>query len=185
MGTSGTGKTSLVVRFTEDKFAGNNVQSTMKAAFRDATIHDAASHTKMEVQLWDTAGEERFRSTQRGFYRDVAAAMVVFSVDDPDSLTATKLWIEDVRRENSDVVLVLVANKCDIEHREVPADRARAMADEISAELGKEVPLLETSAKTGDGVAAAFTSLMQQIQRSVRDDGAAAGVGGASDASRA
>mmetsp|Transcript_26054 Transcript_26054/g.90698 ORF Transcript_26054/g.90698 Transcript_26054/m.90698 type:complete len:204 (-) Transcript_26054:68-679(-) len=162
VGSTGVGKTSLVVRFTQNEFGGNNQPPTTGLAFVNKRVR-IEDGTEQAVQLWDTAGEERFRSQTRGFFRDVEGAMVVYSVDDGDSLEAVSSWVADVRRENPDACLVLVANKSDVVDRDVTEEKGAEVAERLAGEVGRPVPVFHCSAKTGDGVAAAFVELVTRM----------------------
>lgn len=69
------------------------------------------------MQIWDTAGQEEFKSITRSYYRSSAAALVVFDITRKETFRNAARWIEDVKNNsNKDVILVLVGNKCDLVH---------------------------------------------------------------------
>merc|ERR1719245_1456808 len=101
----------------------------------------------IRLQLWDTAGQERFRSLIPSYIRDSSVAVVVYAVDNRDSFDSVDKWIEEVRKEREDeVLLVLVGNKIDLHRKEVSSQAGAAKARDYRAIF------IETSAKTADNV---------------------------------
>jgi len=97
------------------------------------------------LQLWDTAGQERFRSLIPSYIRDSSVAIVVYDITNRASFLNTEQWIEDVRSERgNDVVIMLVANKTDLsDKRQVSSDEGEKRAKDFG------VMFIETSAKVG------------------------------------
>jgi len=109
----------------------------------------------VRLQLWDTAGQERFRSLIPSYIRDSSVAIIVFDITNIASFLNTEQWIQDVRKERgNDVVIMLVANKTDLnEKRKVTVAQCEAKAKEYG------VMFIETSAKAGFNVKALFRKL--------------------------
>ncbi|CAE7782990.1 rab6, partial [Symbiodinium pilosum] len=113
----------------------------------------------VRLQLWDTAGQERFRSLIPSYIRDSSGAIVVYDITNRASFLNTSKWIEDVRSERgNDVVIILVGNKTDL------ADR-RQVSIEEGEEKAKEngVMFIETSAKMGTNIKGLFRQLAQAL----------------------
>jgi Ras-related protein Rab-6A len=114
LGDSGTGKTSLIKTFIygPGQF-DSNYSATIGIDFLAKTIF-LADRT-VRLQIWDSAGQERFRSLIPSYIRDSSVAIVVYDVTSRPSFVNATRWIEDVRAERgSDVLIVLVGNKTDI-----------------------------------------------------------------------
>ena len=109
----------------------------------------------VRLQLWDTAGQERFRSLIPSYIRDSSVAVVVYDVTNRASFLNTSKWIEDVRNERGDdVVIMLVGNKTDLsDQRQVSVEEGEEKANELG------VLFIETSAKAGYNVKALFRKL--------------------------
>ena len=116
----------------------------------------------IRLQLWDTAGQERFRTLIPSYIRDSAVTIIVFDVTCRQSFEAVDRWVEDVRRERGeDVLIALVGNKADLgEARQIGAAEGEAKARALNAEI-----FLETSAKTGAGVKTLFVEIAQALAR--------------------
>ena len=114
----------------------------------------------VRLQLWDTAGQERFRTLIPSYIRDSAVTIIVYDVGNRASFDATSRWIDDVRAERGqDVIIVLVGNKCDVtsEQRQVPTEEGDTKATQLGCIF------LETSAKNGHNVKTLFTRIAQAL----------------------
>jgi len=113
----------------------------------------------VRLQLWDTAGQERFRSLIPAYIRDSAVAVCVYDITDRQSFASTKHWVDEVRSERGDdVVVVLVGNKADLgAERAVSVEEGEAKAQELRALF------IETSAKSGLNVKALFRKVVQAL----------------------
>merc|ERR1712142_1189455 len=101
--------------------------------------------------MGDTAGQERFRSLIPSYIRDSSVAVVVYDISSQDTFHSVNKWIEQVRNEREkEVLIVLVGNKYDLDHREVSEQEGKEKA------LDHQAFFVETSAKTGRNVARLF-----------------------------
>eukprot|EP00483_Globobulimina_turgida_P000670 UN00670 len=157
LGDSGGGKSSLLLRYTDDQFNDEFVTTIgMDFKFKRVLIKDKP----VKVQIWDTAGQERFRTITQNYYRGAHGIILVCSVDDDRSKVNVKRWLEDVRKiirgENFNAILVM--NKYDLAENK---EESKNEADEIANELGIDYVL--TSAKENIGVNEAFTKLIESV----------------------
>ena len=157
VGDSGTGKSALLMRFTEDLF-GDSYISTIGVDFRIKTIR--LDGRDIKLQVWDTAGQERFRTITSTYYRGAHGVLLVYDVTDSESFANIDHWVGELDHFASPgIVKLIVGNKVDCAPRAVSYEEGRALADGLGASF------METSAKTGQGVAMAFTILTADIQR--------------------
>jgi len=156
LGEQGVGKTSIITRFMYDTF-DTNYQATIGIDFLSKTMY--LEDRTVRLQLWDTAGQERFRSLIPSYIRDSSAAVVVYDITVRQSFTSTDKWIDDVRAERGqEVVIFLVGNKTDSDDkRQVTKEEGQAKANELGAQF------IETSAKTGSAVKTLFRTLAQAL----------------------
>ena len=135
----------------------NTYQATIGIDFLSKTMY--LEDRTVRLQLWDTAGQERFRSLIPSYIRDSSVAVVVYDITNRQSFVNTTKWIDDVRAERgNDVIIVLVGNKTDLsEKREVTAQ----MGEEESKRLG--CMFVETSAKVGHNVKGLFKKIAQAL----------------------
>eukprot|EP00049_Salpingoeca_infusionum_P025238 m.18324 g.18324 ORF g.18324 m.18324 type:complete len:193 (+) comp7801_c0_seq1:374-952(+) len=145
-GSMSVGKTSLVLRYAEGTFK-KEVSATVGASFFTKKITVGKQQAKL--QLWDTAGAERFRTMAPMYYRGANAALLVYDVTDRKSLDDLQSWVDELRSaaDCSDTVFCIIANKMDLATEStVAVEDGRAYADQIEAEF------FETSAKNDEGI---------------------------------
>ena len=152
LGDQSVGKTSLITRFMYDTF-DNTYQATIGIDFLSKTMY--LEDRTVRLQLWDTAGQERFRSLIPSYIRDSSVAIVVFDITNRQSFLSTTKWIEDVRSERgNDVIIVLVGNKADLsDKRQVTLEEATTKSAEMN------IMFMETSAKAGHNVKSLFKKI--------------------------
>lgn len=157
VGAVNVGKSSLVVRFVKNEFQ-EKLQPTTGAAFSRATV-ELPEQGPVKLQLWDTAGQEKYRALVRIYYRGSAGAIVTFDQSDPSSFEYARSWVINLRQEDPTMAIVLAANKCDL-------NDPRALMKEVNSYAKQEnLKVFETSAKTGHGVAALFEEVADQVAR--------------------
>ncbi|KAF9013999.1 GTP binding protein [Cyathus striatus] len=156
LGDQSVGKTSLITRFMYDTF-DNTYQATIGIDFLSKTMY--LEDRTVRLQLWDTAGQERFRSLIPSYIRDSSVAIVVFDITNRQSFLSTTKWIDDVRSERgNDVIIVLVGNKADLsDKRQVTLEEATAKATQMN------IMFMETSAKAGHNVKSLFKKIAMSL----------------------
>ena len=156
IGDSGVGKSSLLLRFASDQFE-DSYMTTVGLDFKIRTVEVDGKVVKL--QMWDTAGEERFRTITSSYYRGAQGIVVVYGLDDKKSFENVKQWVEEIDRYAGEgVVKLLVGNKCDVEARQVTREEAEKFAEEL------KMRYMETSAKTGENVEETFMLTAREIK---------------------
>eukprot|EP00493_Phyllostaurus_siculus_P001396 UN01404 len=107
---------------------------------------------QIKLQIWDTAGQESFRSITRSYYRGAAGALLVYDITRRETFNHLTRWLEEARQNgNQNMTIMLIGNKCDLEHRrQVSTEEGEAFAQKHG------LMFLETSAKTAENVEEAF-----------------------------
>merc|ERR1711973_374073 len=158
LGEGCVGKSSIVLRYVEDKFNSSHL-STMQAAFmmKKLQIND----TRVNLAIWDTAGQERFHALGPIYYRDAQGAVLVYDITDEDSFQKVKVWVKELRRMvGSDISLVIAGNKVDLERKR---NVEREMAEEFAASVN--AIHVHTSAKNNEGIDGLFMTLAETITK--------------------
>ena len=151
LGDQGVGKSSILNRFSQDKFE-QEYQATIGLDFhsKNATINGA----NIRLLLYDTAGQEKFKSLIPMYIRDANIIIVVYDITIKDSFTHTSHWVnetKDLKRE--DAIFVLVGNKIDLnDKRQVSSQEGQNYANE------KGFIFFEVSARTGQGIQELFNN---------------------------
>ncbi|KAI8329463.1 ras family-domain-containing protein [Chlamydoabsidia padenii] len=118
---------------------------------------------QIKLQIWDTAGQESFRTITRSYYRGAAGALLVYDITRRDSFENLSTWLQDVREHaNPNTVIMVIGNKSDLESK-------RQVSREEGERFAKENDLffLEASAKSADNVEEAFVKTAQTIQQKI------------------
>lgn len=150
------GKSSILLRFTEDEFDDEH-PVTIGVDFKVKTIQLGAK--RINLTIWDTAGQEKFRSLTSSYYRGTQGIILVYDVSSRESFQHLSVWLNEIEMycNNSDVVKLLVANKIDLGDRQVSREEGLAFAK------SKAMVFIECSAKTKLGIQQAFEELVTKI----------------------
>ena len=136
LGESGVGKTSIISRFINDTFEEGLVTTTGASyAGKDMVFKDYQNQV-IRFEIWDTAGQEKYRALAQIFYKDAAIAILIYDITSEESFEEIqKYWYTQLKESASkDIVIGLAANKCDlIDDEKVSEERAREFAKEIGA----------------------------------------------------
>lgn len=156
IGDEAVGKTCLLLQFTDKRYRTSH-QVTVGVEFGSRTVDIAGNLIKL--QCWDTAGQDRFRSIIRSYYRGAAGALLVYDITRRDSFEHVSQWLSEARSNaDPELVVTLVGNKCDkASHRQVAYDEGLAFAQQHGLHF------LETSAVTGHMVDEAFTATAKLV----------------------
>ncbi|CAD8047585.1 unnamed protein product [Paramecium sonneborni] len=159
VGDSGVGKSCLLQQFTEGQFK-NNIDSTVGIGFgqKDVIYKDSV----IRVNIWDTAGQESFRSITRAYYRGSIACLLVYDVTKKKSFHHLINWFNEVKQD-SQANIIIVGNKIDSWGREVSQDEGQQLAQQTGSLY------FETSAKTGENVILTFETLVQKIYMKIKN----------------
>ena len=157
VGAGKVGKTSLTIRFAEDRFRESYLP-TLGVDFltKNLTINKA----KIKLQLWDTGGQEFVMSLLPFYFSGAAGGVLVYDITNRNSFNALDYWLKQIRQNAGNIPVVLAGNKIDIAaQRKVSTEEAQKFANE------KNLMYLETSAKTGVSVPDLFTGLVEVIYK--------------------
>ena len=148
IGNSGVGKTCITNNAVKNMFS-DEYKSTISMEIFSLYIKIKNNNTIMKFQIWDTCGQEIYRSLITNFYRSSSLAILVYSIDQRESFDDLDLWIKELKANNSpDTKLMLVGNKLDLEdNRKVKYEEGKKLAQDFNF-----IGFFETSAKTGKNI---------------------------------
>jgi small GTP-binding protein len=149
VGPSGVGKTSLVEYFMHEQFS-TEVVSSVSPAFANATI-TLADETQVDLQIWDTAGQEKYQSISQMFYREAHVALICYFYSDISFISG---WVTRVREFAPNCAVYLVATKADLLTLERDIKGIRRDSAALAGRLNATFFL--TSSVTGQGVRELF-----------------------------
>ena len=156
----GVGKSCLLLQFTDKRFQPvHDLTIGVEFGARMVSIHNK----QIKLQIWDTAGQESFRSITRSYYRGAAGALLVYDITRRDTFKHLSIWLEEARQHSqSNMVIMLIGNKNDLEHRRaVSFEEGKAFAD------ANGLIFMETSAKTAFNVEQAFINTAEKIHENI------------------
>ncbi|KAL1489366.1 hypothetical protein ABEB36_014279 [Hypothenemus hampei] len=158
IGDSGVGKSSLLLRFSDNTFTGSYI-TTIGVDFKIKTVN--IDGQKVKLQIWDTAGQERFRTITSTYYRGTHGVIIVYDVTNGDTFANVKRWLHEIDQNCEVVNRVLVGNKNDTPDRKVVlTEDAQRFADTMN------IQLFETSAKDNINVEEMFMAITRLVLRS-------------------
>ena len=156
LGDAGVGKSSLVLRFVNNNFRPFS-EATIGASFMSKMIKVDGSLIKF--QIWDTAGQEKYHSLAPMYYRNAAAAIIVYDITRKETFRTLKTWVEELKnRGPQDIAICIAGNKCDLENeRKIPKGKVQEYCDQNG------FLFVETSAKDDVNVQQIFIDLSKKI----------------------
>ncbi|KAH0871709.1 hypothetical protein HID58_078731, partial [Brassica napus] len=162
IGDTGVGKSCLLLQFTDKRFQPvHDLTIGVEFGARMVTVDGRP----LKLQIWDTAGQESFRSITRSYYRGAAGALLVYDITRRETFNHLASWLEDARQHaNPNMSIMLIGNKCDLAHK-------RAVSKEEGQQFAKEHGLLflEASARTAQNVEEAFIKTAAKILHNIQD----------------
>eukprot|EP00927_Polykrikos_kofoidii_P049610 TRINITY_DN4364_c0_g1_i1.p1 TRINITY_DN4364_c0_g1~~TRINITY_DN4364_c0_g1_i1.p1 ORF type:complete len:220 (-),score=35.16 TRINITY_DN4364_c0_g1_i1:135-794(-) len=158
IGDEAVGKTCLLLQFTDKRYRTNH-QVTVGVEFGSRTLEIGGRGVKL--QCWDTAGQDRFRSIVRSYYRGAAGALLVYDITRRESFEHIMRWLEEARNHaDPELVITLVGNKNDRQNeRQVSFEEGHRFA------MAHGLHFVETSAVTGHMVDDAFQVTAEIVWR--------------------
>ena len=158
IGNSGVGKTSIINQYIDQTFDEANA-ATIGANYSEKVI--TKNNKEYELNIWDTAGQEKFHSVGKHFYKDAYIVCLVYDITSQDSLKQLEtIWYPDIKKYGEKyTILAVVGNKSDLYENDNLADenQAKEFAQSINAIF------MLTSAKTGDGIEKLFDTLVDKF----------------------
>ena len=160
IGDAAVGKSNLLLRFAQNDFKAE-YQLTIGVEFGAKNID--INNKKFRLQIWDTAGQENYRSITRAYYKNSVCAILVYDISNRESFEHISNWIEDCLAQSPKTVfMVLVGNKSDLnENRKVSFQEGQEMAK------NNHLMFFETSAKTGENVDKIFEDSAKEISNKI------------------
>lgn len=155
LGESGVGKTAIAQRYVLDSFSPDQ-QATVAASYLSKRIE--SNSISIDLNIWDTAGQEVYRTLAPMYYRDAKMALIVFDLTDENSFNQLNEWITDVREKTPDIIITIIGNKSDL-------DEERVVSFEKASDLANQFNLMyiETSAFSGLGVEECFNTTVDRF----------------------
>ena len=163
IGDASVGKSNLLLRYVYGEFK-QDYQVTLGVEFAKKNVE--IGNKIYRIQIWDTAGQESFKSITRTYYKSSACALIVYDISCRESFNNVTTWIDDCKAQTSkNLFMILIGNKSDLEDkREVSNDEGRELAEKYGLDF------FETSAKTGANVNEMFFFTAESIAKKIEQN---------------
>ena len=157
VGESQVGKTSLILRFIDRVFY-YDTKATIGIDYKVKNLN--LLNTNVLIKIWDSAGQERFKTVTKQYYKNAEGIMIIYDVTSEDSFSLIEEWFKSIiENKRKDSQVILIANKTDSVNRVISQEQGESLAKKY------EVKYYETSALSGENVDKAFTELAETILR--------------------
>ena len=161
VGDSGVGKSCLSIKASRNYFEDFYSPTV---GFEFLTFNVKVEDKTVKLQIWDTCGQEVYRSLISSFYRSASLAIIVYSIDNEESFNNIEKWLNDVKSQsNPNVKIFLIGNKADLEDKR----KVARIEGEKFYNDHKLSYFIETSAKTGFNVQNVFFSVLLDVNQPV------------------
>ena len=157
LGDPTVGKTCFLVKYTDKTFQEIHLATIgLDYRLKHMTLNNGKN---VKLQIWDTAGQDRFRAITKNYYKGANGIILIYDVTNPKTFDNVKSWISQIREEASqNVVIYIAGNKIDMEEdRKIKKEDGQKLADEYG------FPFVETSAKDGININETFEDLVEKI----------------------
>ena len=163
IGDSRVGKSNILLRYMNNTFS-EDFKATVGVEFGAKNLE--INNKIYRIQIWDTAGQENFRSIARAYYKNSVCACIVYDISNRKSFDSIQSWIDDCTKQTpKSILLLLIGNKNDLNNkREVQYEEGAEFARK------KNMIFLETSAKTGENVNDIFDLSVKQIDKNIMEN---------------
>ena len=155
VGDSSVGKTTLLLQYVDGKFSENHI-TTIGVEYKDKEI--TVNNRKINLQIWDTSGQERYQSITKNFYRNADGILFVFDVTNEESFNHIKNWLMTSEDVEKNFKKIMVGNKIDLEDKIVIN---KEKADKFAEK--KNMKCFLTSAKDGINVDTIFQEIAELV----------------------
>ena len=155
LGDTTVGKTNILTMYMEKIF---NQKYMTTAGIDLKTTSIELNNRKIRIQLWDTCGQERYKSITKNLFLKVQGILAVYDITNRNSFSNLKNWVKLVKSDGNHPKMLIIGNKTDlIDKREVPKEEAIEYAKE------EKIEYIETSSKTGENINKAITMICEKI----------------------
>ena len=154
LGDSAVGKTSLLLKYTDDYFP-NVYVTTIGVEYKTKIVE--VNGLDITLQIWDTAGQERFRSLTKSFMQGADGILFVYDITSKKTFESIKNWIRQTENVNGSFQKIIVGNKSDLSNQRVVSK------DALNKYCGNKMKGIEMSAKLGINVKEAFNMLVNEV----------------------
>ncbi|CAD8095500.1 unnamed protein product [Paramecium sonneborni] len=163
LGSSAVGKSQILLKFTKDQF-NLSTNTTIGVEFSAKVLE--IDNKKIRIQVWDTAGQEKYKAIAKAYYKGAVGAFLVYDITNKNTFLEVDRWLLEIKdySDQQNLVLMLIGNKNDKD-----AERQVSKEEAIKYAQSKKMGFLETSALTGHNIEFAFKKIAEEILRDINE----------------
>ena len=168
IGDSGVGKSNFLFKYVEGQFSELHV-ATVGFDYKSKIVTLPESKKKVKLQIWDTAGQEKYMSVNKNLFQRVQGIILMYDITQRETFERLNIWLNIIKQMTNDIPIILVGNKLDEENnpengRIVEYNEGKAFAKE------NEFPFLEASGLNGTNVEKVFNTISELIIQHLQQD---------------
>ena len=158
IGDSGVGKSNILSRYVRDEFS-IDTKATVGVEFGSKIL--TLNNQQIKIQIWDTAGQEKYKSVSSIYYKGAKGALLVYDISRKETFNNINRWINEIKNNSDENInILLIGNKCDLKsERQVTEDEAAKKAEQL------KISYCETSALDGKNIEYAFDTVVEEVAK--------------------
>jgi len=168
IGDSSVGKTNVIFKFIEGQFSPLHV-ATIGFDYKSKIITLPTSKKKVKLQIWDTAGQEKYMSMNKSLFQRVQGIILMYDITNRETFERLQIWLNLIKQMTNEIPIILVGNKLDLEDSE---EHGRIVeyneGDDFANE--NEIDFFEVSAVSGANIDNIFISIAEKVLNSLQSE---------------
>ena len=168
IGDSSVGKTNILFKFIEGQFSPSHV-ATIGFDYKSKIITLPTSKKKVKLQIWDTAGQEKYMSMNKSLFQRVQGIILMYDITNRETFERLQIWLNLIKQMTNEIPIILVGNKLDLEDSE---EHGRIVeyneGDDFANE--NEIDFFEVSAVSGANIDNIFISIAEKVLNSLQSE---------------
>ena len=168
IGDSSVGKTNVLFKFIEGQFSPLHV-ATIGFDYKSKIITLPTSKKKVKLQIWDTAGQEKYMSMNKSLFQRVQGIILMYDITNRETFERLQIWLNLIKQMTNEIPIILVGNKLDLEDNE---EHGRIVeyneGDDFANE--NEIDFFEVSAVSGANIDNVFISIAEKVLNSLQSE---------------
>ncbi len=168
IGDSSVGKTNVLFKFIDGQFSPLHV-ATIGFDYKSKIITLPSTKQKIKLQIWDTAGQEKYMSMNKSLFQRVQGIILMYDITNRETFERLHIWLNLIKQMTNEIPIILTGNKLDLEDNE---DHGRIVEYSEGEDFAKEneIDFYEVSAVSGENIDIIFTSIAEKVIKNLKSE---------------
>ena len=168
IGDSSVGKSNFLFKFIEGQFSPLHV-ATIGFDYKSRIITLPNFKKKIKLQIWDTAGQEKYMSMNKSLFQRVQGIILMYDITNRETFERLHIWLNLIKQMTNEIPIILTGNKLDLEDNE---DHGRIVEYSEGEDFAKEneIDFYEVSAVSGENIDIIFTSIAEKVIKNLKSE---------------